>query len=121
MLIDGLLAEFFKTGREILVPFLVALFNFIFEKGTYPTQWAVSMLTLLYKGGNSADLNNFRDISILSSFGKMFDIILNNRFKKWEDEHEILCPEQAGFRSGFSTCDNIHVSEQHIRYNRPYM
>jgi hypothetical protein len=40
---------------------------------------------------------------------KTFTAVLNNRLNKFADEFELISGAQAGFRSGFSTVDNIFV------------
>ena len=116
--VDRMISEFFKAGKDILVPFLCKLFNVILDTGFYPRNWAVGMLHLLHKGGSEADLNNFRDITLLSNFGKIFDIVLNNRIKDWENKSNLLYNTQAGFRKGFSTHDNIFVLQSLITKSR---
>ena len=108
--------EFFKYGNIVLVDHLTVLFNRIFASGYYPSVWAKSILQLLHKGGSTCDLNNFRDISLLSVFGKLFCTVLNNRLKFWQESNNIFCQEQAGFRAGFCTGDNIFIL-QGLIYN----
>ena len=50
---------------------------------------------------------NYRPITILSCFGKLFIAVLNLRLTRFLNEHETLAENQAGFRAGYSTCDHI--------------
>ena len=61
----------------------------------------------IYKKGCHMDPNNYRGISLLSVFSKVFMNILYFRLNKWCSVNNILCPEQGGFRQGFSTIDSI--------------
>ena len=50
---------------------------------------------------------NYRPITILSCFGKLFTAVLNLRLNNFLQYHNILEGNQAGFRSGYSTADHI--------------
>lgn len=50
---------------------------------------------------------NYRPITILSCFEKLFTAILNTRLNNFIAYHNILEETQAGFRSGYSTVDHI--------------
>ena len=52
---------------------------------------------------------NYKPITILSCFGKLFTSILNARLNKFLDAHTILEENQAGLRAGYSTMDHIFV------------
>jgi len=111
---DKLITELFIHGKHIIVPHLTTLFNVILNSGNYPMYWAEAILHLIYKKGDANDPSNYRDISLLSVLGKLFERVLYNRIKLWEVEHHILNEEQAGFRSGYSTQDNIYVLQSLI-------
>ena len=53
------------------------------------------------------DPNNYRGITILSCFGKLFTSVINNRLVEYFDENTTIGPEQAGFRAGHSTVDHV--------------
>ena len=47
--------------------------------------------------GDKANPDNYRGITILSCFGKLFTA-LNNRLNNYLENMNLLCEEQAGFR-----------------------
>ncbi len=119
--VDKLIPELFIHSGIILLPYLKHLFQNIFSSGSYPKRWAEGMLHLIYKKGNRDDPNNYRDITLMSCFGKLFDQVMYNRLSTWEKEQEILHEEQAGFRSSYSTVDHIFTLQSLISasvYNR---
>ena len=66
------------------------------------------MIKPIYKQkGSCDDPNNYRGITILSCFGKLFTSVINNRLVKYFDENTTIVPEQAGFRAGHSTVDHV--------------
>ena len=48
-------------------------------------------------------------IILLSTVGKLFTRILNNKLNKWAEEYEVYIEAQAGFRKHMSTIDNIFI------------
>ena len=62
----------------------------------------------IYKNnGDANNPENYRPITILSCFGKLFTAVLNQRLTNFLDQHDIIEENQAGFRSGYSTLDHI--------------
>ena len=49
---DGILNEMLKSAREVLVPYLVILFNKILDSGQYPERWSDAVLFPLHKKGS---------------------------------------------------------------------
>ncbi|MEW8542097.1 MAG: reverse transcriptase family protein, partial [Candidatus Thiodiazotropha sp.] len=106
---DALLNEFFIHGAEQLLPYLHELFNTILKTGYFPKQWSEGYIVPIHKKGKLDDVNNFRGVTLLSTFGKLFTRILNNRLTQWAEEYAIYIEAQAGFRANMSTTDNIFV------------
>ena len=57
------------------------------------------------KKGNASDVNNYRGITIISVFAKLFSTILNNQLMKWAENCDVLQACQFGFRENCSTID----------------
>ena len=106
---DGIPSEFFKFSSAVITPFLHVLFNFIFESGYFPEDWAIGVIVPLFKKGDRNNVNNYRGISLLNIFGKIFTSILNERLTIWAENNDIRADCQAGFRKNHSTVDNIFV------------
>jgi hypothetical protein len=49
----------------------------------------------------------YRGITLVSSVGKVFTLILNSRLTKYADLVDKIPNAQAGFRKGYSTTDNM--------------
>ena len=66
------------------------------------------MISPIYKNkGDKASPDNYRGITILSCFGKLFTAILNIRLNNYLESMNLLCEEQAGFRKKYGTTDHI--------------
>ena len=104
---DGILAEMLKASATNSTLFLVRLFNCIFESGIYPEEWSKGIIIPLYKKGNPNVTDNYRGISLISIVCKCYTSILNKRLYTWLEENGKIIENQAGFRKGYSTTDQI--------------
>ena len=57
----------------------------------------------IHKKGSKTKLSNYRPISILSPFNKVFEIIIKQRLLNFWKKHKIFAQTQFGFRENFST------------------
>ena len=77
---DGVIIEFIKHSAPQLVPLYTALFNKILQTSHVSKEWLIGLILPLYKNkGNPADADNYRGITLLSCFGKLFTAALNHR------------------------------------------
>ena len=106
---DILLNEFYIYGIDYLIQYLHTLFNQILCSGYFPEKWSDGFIVPLHKKGSVDEANNYRGITLLSTLGKLFTRILNNRLTKWAEYYNVYIEAQAGFRAGMSTTDNIFV------------
>lgn len=66
----------------------------------------------IFKAGDKFDIANFRPISLLISFSKIFEKIFATRIQKHLTQNQIVANEQYGFRSNVST-DNASYALMH--------
>ena len=102
---DGISAEFCKYASEKLITPFCAIFNYLFDRGEYPTQWSEGLINALHKKGDLTNPDNCRKITINVVMGKIFDSLLNSRLY-YKNEALILDdPCQFGFTPGANTTD----------------
>ena len=105
---DNIINEYLKNAPANLLAVLKLFFNIILDSGIFPDVWSKGVILPLYKNkGDVNDPDNYRGITILSCFGKLFTSVLNNRLNDFLESNNILCEEQAGFRKHYSTVDHI--------------
>lgn len=118
---DGITNECIKVAKTLLLTPITILWNKILDENVVPHQWMTSEIILLYKKGDPADIGNYRPISLMPCFYKLFASCLLERIAPAIDAHQPI--EQAGFRNGFSTMDHIQVVDQVIEkyseFNKP--
>ncbi|GBP16133.1 Probable RNA-directed DNA polymerase from transposon BS [Eumeta japonica] len=101
--------EALKYAHQILATPLTELFNSILISSETPKEWSEANIILIYKRGDPKNISNYRPISLLSNIYKLFSSIINNRLSPIIEAKQPI--EQAGFRKGYSTIDNIHTIE----------
>ena len=90
--------------------FQILFFNLIVETGILPDTWLEGMIKPIYKHkGNPSQPENYRPITIMSCFGKLFRAALNLQLNQVLNDYDILNENQAGFTAGYSTNDHIFV------------
>ena len=75
---------------------LIVLFNRLFRIGHLPEKWSEGFIIPLQKG----DLNtpgHYRGITLLSTLGKLFTKILNNRLTHWTESYNVYIEAQASW------------------------
>jgi len=68
----------------------------------------------LFKKGKKDDINNYRPISVLTSFSKIFEKVLQSRLLKHLTDHNILVNEQHGFRPNLKTDNATYLLTNEI-------
>lgn len=101
-----------QTHRQILVP-LLHIFNLILVKGVIPSHFKISVVVPIHKSGSKTEVQNYRPISLISNFTKLFEKCLRHRLVEFFDVNKVLSKNQFGFTRGLSTADAMYklVSE----------
>ena len=76
---DCLLNKYFIETIDILLPFICDTFNAVLDSGVFPDSWRERIVIPLHKKGDKNDVNNYRGITLLSCFSKLFTTVLDNR------------------------------------------
>ena len=88
-----------------MVNALLIICNNIWRRGEWPTLWTQSLFITLPKNSNLQLCQNYRTISLISHPSKVLLKIILNRLKP--EAEKIIAEEQAGFRPGRSTTEQI--------------
>ena len=98
-------AELVQAGGEDVITALTTICNKIWQTGEWPTPWTRSLVITLSKKGNLQQCQNYRTISLINHPSKVMLKIILNRLKPQAEK--IIADEQAGFRAGRSTTEQI--------------
>ena len=97
--------ELVQAGGETMIDVLTEIFNRIWRTREWPTPWTQSLVITLPKKGNLQLCQNYRAISLISHSSKLMLKVILNRLNSQAEE--IIAEEQAGFRAGRSTTEQI--------------
>ena len=82
---------------------LCHLFNLSLNTGYIPQEFKTAKCIPIFKSGKKEDFNNYRPISLLSSFSKLFEKIVAKQINYFLNHRDILYMHQYGFRKGHNT------------------
>jgi Notch-like protein len=83
------------------------LCNRVLFEGVFPGRLKYATIIPMFKKGGRKDLSNYRPISILTTFNKIFEKVMYNRLVQHLDDHNILSKYQYGFRAKLGTDNAI--------------
>lgn len=86
---------------------LTYLVNLSLDKGVFPEMLKKAKIIPLHKGGSHTDTENYRPISILSVFSKVFETPMKNQLYQYLEAKGFFNSRQFGFRAGHSTEDAL--------------
>ena len=92
-----------KYSLPCIISPLVYICNLSLTNGIFPTRLKFSQITPLFKKGSKSEIANYRPISLLTFFSKIFEKVIFNRLRDHVTNHNILAHEQYGFRNNLST------------------
>ena len=96
-----------KISSDITAPFLCDLINQSFKEGAFPKNLAEAKVIPLHKDGDKTDENNYRPISLLSIWSKIFERVMYNRVYDFFEKNLLFSSKQFGFRVKHSTIDAL--------------
>ena len=82
---------------------LACIFNESITLGTFPDKLKWARVIPIYKKGAHNEPSNYRPISLLSVFGKLFEKLMFKRLYEYLDNLNTFYPLQFGFREKHST------------------
>ena len=103
--VDNIPAELVQAGGEDVITALTTICYKIWQTGEWPTPWTQSLDITLPKKGNLLQCQNYRTICLIRHPSKVMLKIILNRMKPRAEN--IVAEEQAGFRAGRSTTEQI--------------
>ena len=78
-----------ETITLIALP-LTQLANISFEKGIFPQGMKLAKVIPLFKAGQKDAINNYRPVSLLPQFSKIFEKLFNKRLYTFLEDNKIL-------------------------------
>ena len=99
-----------KKSSHVIAPVLSNYFNILMAEGIFPDVLKTGKITPVYKKGNPEEIENYRPISTLSVFGKIFEKLIYSRIYGFVSSQGVLSKTQFGFRKSHSTSHAVNYS-----------
>ena len=104
-----------KTVKHLVVVPLTKIINQCLAKHIFPDCLKLARVVPVFKKGSPDDISNYRPISILPIFGKIFECVLKQQINAHFEDNELFNPCQFGFRSNVSTTAAINYLTAFVR------
>ena len=104
-----------KHCSIVIAPTLCKLYNRYMQIGVFPDSLKFGKITPIHKKGRKDHFKNYRPISTLPIFGKIFEKVLYKRIYDFVSSRNIISETQFGFRANHSTSHAIHHSVDFIK------
>ena len=82
---------------------LTHIINNSIQEGVFPSELKLARVVPLFKSGDSNQITNFRPISVLTFFSKIFERVMYNNLVHLLDSNARLYQYQFGYQQGQST------------------
>ena len=102
-----------KCVEELLLP-LTLLFRLSLNKGRLPSEFKLSKVIPIFKGGERCLAENYRPISLTSHICKVYERIVVKYLVDYLNDMNLFNPNQHGFRSGRSCLSQLLEHHQKI-------
>lgn len=96
-----------KQVSDLVSPLLSHIINSSVSNGIFPDKLKLAKVVPLYKSGSKTEFANYRPISILPVFDKVFEKIVHKRIMEYLVEFKILNENQFGFQKKRSTSHGV--------------
>jgi hypothetical protein len=97
-----------KSSSKLISSPLKHVINISINSGIVPDQTKIARILPLFKSGDNRVFSNYRPVSVLPIFSKVFEKVVYNRLFYYFNKSGILFQNQFGFRKGHSTSLAFH-------------
>lgn len=115
---DGLAPEIAKKAVLCNLEYFLRMYNRLFERGMFPSEWKIARMVLLEKPGDDDTNKKFRPLCLLDCFGKVLEQLIAGRMNEHLESMQCLWQHQYGFRKKRSTINAITAITNEIKENR---
>ena len=99
-----------KKCSKYISEHLMKFFNCFMTNGSFPTILKNGSIAPIYKKGDSRYMDNYRPVSTLPIFGKIFEKVLYCRFYNFLLSKDVFYEKKFGFHKNHSTSHAINYS-----------
>jgi len=100
---DDLHAKILKRTADLIAYPLHHMVNLCIEQACFPSELKIAKVVPIYKGNDPLLISNYRPVSVLPVFSKIYERIIHTRMLKFINDHNCLYKFQFGFRAKHTT------------------
>ena len=100
---DDITADALRLCLPSITSPLVYILNLSLSQGVFPDELKIANVIPLYKADDRICFNNYRPVSLLCIFSKVFEKVMYNRLISFLEFNKILIENQFRFRKKYST------------------
>ena len=108
---DSIPLKLVRHCKSELAEILSDINNHAIAEGVFPDSLKIAKVIPIFKAGDLKSVTNYRPISILPIFSKIFEKVIYKRLDDFLTKNEILHKNQFGFRAKLSTCTALLVDK----------
>lgn len=100
---DGVPVDIMKSVINPIAAPLSSIINCSIRTGVFPDNLKIAKVCPVHKSGSESAFENYRPISVLPSFSKVYEKVVYNRLENFVSKNKLLSNSQYGFRPKHST------------------
>lgn len=99
---DDIQVKIIRKSYKSYIAVLVYLINLNMSHGKFPNELKTAKVIPIFKSGDDQLIKNYRPISVLPSFSKIFERVIYKRLYNFINRNDLLYRYQFGFRNSHS-------------------
>ena len=104
---DDISAHKIKLCADEICEPLRIIFQTIIDTGIFPEQWKEANVTPVHKKKDKQTVSNYRPISLLPLFAKVFERVVFKNLYQFLKENSLITKNQSGFTPGDSGTNQL--------------
>jgi len=104
---DNISTKLLKETIHLIIKPITHIINTSLDTGIVPDRLKIAKVITIYKNSDKSILENYRPVSLLSAFSKIFEKIMYNKLVSFLNHNETFYKHQYGFREKHSTIHPI--------------
>ncbi len=104
---DEISIRMIKICDESLLKPLMNIFQHSLSTGKFPDDWKKGNVVPIHKKGDKSIVKNYRPVSLLPIFGKLFEKCIYDTLYSHFQDHNLFSTCQSGFRKGDSCISQL--------------
>ena len=106
--------KFIKMAASTIAPVVTKIFNKCVQENIFPDNLKRACVVPIYKKGDHTLCGNYRPISLISPFAKIFEKCLFAQLNSFLNKHNLIHTNQFGFRQNTTT--EMAVSQMYEQF-----